>query len=285
MSEAGRVTASTTATVAPGPSLQAITRRFNLSNALDQALDRVFAGDDADQFPLGIDHGGEAEAGGAKTLDDAVGRLGVARDDDAAHVTASDSRRVSSNRMSSVLTRPIASPSSEMTGSRSTLCAALRRNASSIEVSGRDASRLSASGTMTSDGADVPEIDDVVDHRAFGRGERTFALALDRDLFQFLARDEEAAPLRRGAEAEDCRTRSPISRTGQSKIETPFEHAAERGERAKRKTAKERFRQNAEHKKINRQRDHERADKTGSAEMRRRAAWSGEAARGCPRNS
>src|SRR6266404_2347951 len=55
---------------------------------LHQALDGVFAGDDADEVSLRIDHGGQAEAGGAQALDDAVGGLGVARDDNAAHVTA-----------------------------------------------------------------------------------------------------------------------------------------------------------------------------------------------------
>src|SRR5438067_1166878 len=51
--------------------------------------------------------------------------------------------------MSRVLTRPMASPSSEITGRRSTLCTALKRNASSIGVSGRTMTAL-ASGTMTS---------------------------------------------------------------------------------------------------------------------------------------
>src|SRR5213595_342765 len=57
------------------------------SNALDETLDGVFAGDDADEVSLRIDHGGKTETGGAEALDDSIGRLGVARDDDAAHVT------------------------------------------------------------------------------------------------------------------------------------------------------------------------------------------------------
>src|SRR6266404_3965141 len=54
---------------------------------LHKALDGVFAGDDADEVSLGIDDGGETEAGGAEALDDSVGGFGVARGDDAAHVT------------------------------------------------------------------------------------------------------------------------------------------------------------------------------------------------------
>src|SRR5436305_11992659 len=58
------------------------------SNALHQTLDRVLDGDNADQFSLRVDDGGEAEASGAQTLNDSIRRLGVPRDHDAAHVTA-----------------------------------------------------------------------------------------------------------------------------------------------------------------------------------------------------
>src|SRR2546421_622020 len=57
------------------------------SDALHEALDGVFAGDDADEFSLRIDHGGQTETSSAEALDDSIGRLGIARDDDAAHVT------------------------------------------------------------------------------------------------------------------------------------------------------------------------------------------------------
>ena len=54
---------------------------------MDQAFDRVFAGDDADQVLLRINHGGQTETRGTEALNDSIGRLALIRYDDSPCVT------------------------------------------------------------------------------------------------------------------------------------------------------------------------------------------------------
>ncbi len=88
----------------------------------------------------------------------------------------------------------MACPSAEITGNRSTPALALSFRISSIGVSGPHRHGFVDRHHHVG-GLDVSKIDDVVDHGALGRGEGAFAFALHGDLFQFLARDEEAGAL------------------------------------------------------------------------------------------
>ena len=97
----------------------------------------------------------------------------------------------------------------------------------------------------------VLKIDHVMDHRAFGRRERTFAFALCRDLLQFLAGSEKTSAflLRRQEEAANEFT---SCHDWPERCHYYFKKAGERRKRAKRKPTEERLRQNAKDEKIDR---------------------------------
>src|SRR5205814_881027 len=108
----------------------------------------------------------------------------------------------------------------------------------------------------------VLKIDYVVDHRALSRAERAFSLTLRRDLFQFFTRREKTSAflLRRQKQAANERT---CCQDWPERCHYYFQKTGEERKRAKRKTAEERFRQNTEDEKIDRQRDEYRQEKTG----------------------
>src|SRR5205085_1060241 len=108
----------------------------------------------------------------------------------------------------------------------------------------------------------VLEIDHVMDHRALRRGERAFAFALRRDLFQFLTRGEKTNAFlfrRQQYAANKCACCQDWPERGHYYLKK----AGERRQRAERKPAEERLRQNAEDEKIDRPREEYRKEKTG----------------------
>src|SRR2546423_5193939 len=107
-----------------------------------------------------------------------------------------------------------------------------------------------------------------MDHCALGRSEGAFPFALDGDLFQLFARDENAPGFREAAAQQEMTRAFTNLENRPEQNRKPFQHAAQRRERAKWETAKERFRQNAQDKKINRQRDQECEEKANGSELR-----------------
>ena len=254
-----------------------------LIRALHEALDQLFVGRDTDQLFLRVHDRGEAEPRRAQSPDDSVGGFAFRRRDDAPGVVARAKSaelyrtRCRARSRARSLRLPAKRP-----GNRSAPVELLSsKRLARSSVSGFRVTHC-ASGTITSRTRHVAEVDHVVDHRALGRSEGTFALALHRDLFQFLARGEEARAVRtRAREEETLPTRFPISSIGHKSERGDFENPAERRERAQGKAPEERFRQHAEDEEVNRDRGQIADEIAGAAECSRRARASPGGARRC----
>ena len=209
---------------------------------------KIFDRYDAAQILLPIQHRRQTEPRRAQALHDSISRLVFIRRDDASHVMAQRFRPIFSSRTSSTLINPLGWPSGVITGRRSRPEAALSWSAFSIELSGCTVTILRQRHHDVAH-FNAAKIDHVVNHGALRGGERSFALALRRDLFQLLARGKKSS-------AFGGATRNQKSAQTRADFEywpkqnrNELQDAGQASQRAKRKAPKQRFRQNAKQEK------------------------------------
>ncbi len=95
---------------------------------------------------------------------------------------------------------------------------------------------------------DAAKVNDVVDHRALGGGERAFPLALRRDLFQFFARGKEPGLFRRATWQEQPAQPCADFEQRREQDRDEFQHPGKTRQSPERKSPEKRLREDGKQK-------------------------------------